>query len=258
MTISVAQLTCQSKCVFRQHFHNFNIITLHIEFAFILLPPFCEIVHSVTFPVISYILFTFFIVFMCFDQIMHSSCYRTFAKSCFLPHFATFCHISHVFPLVTIYFHNSLTFHIHFACILLPHFSENVRFVTFYIILCVFSPHFAYFVWYFVWFWIFYPHFHDYPTFHVDFAFILLPHSCEIMCFVTFYKISYVLSIFLEFFKHYASNVTKYMWNVKCDQIRQNGTKCMFCQKCGRRVNSNYIQNYAKCDKMHVKFDRIR
>ena len=31
----------------------------------------------------------------------------------------------------------------------------------------------------------------------------------------------------------------------------------MFCEKCGRRLNANFIRNPTKCDKIHVQYDII-
>ena len=45
--------------------------------------------------------------------------------------------------------------------------------------------------------------------------------------------------------------------HVKCDQIRQNATNCMFSQKRGRRVKTNFIWNRTKYDKMHMKCDEM-
>ena len=127
--------------------------------------------------------------------------------------FVTFRNIwSHFacFPLFTIYFHNSLTFHIHFACILLPQFCENVRFVTFYIMLCVFLH-------------ILHTLFDICVIFQYSIhIFMIIQHFTSILhssCYHTLAK-SCVLLHFTRFrifcqnfliFKHYASNATKYM-----------------------------------------------
>ena len=38
--------------------------------------------------------------------------------------------------------------------------------------------------------------------------------------------------------------------HVKSDKIKQNATKYMFCQKCGRRVKANDARNVMKYDKI--------
>jgi hypothetical protein len=45
-------------------------------------------------------------------------------------------------------------------------------------------------------------------------------------------------------------NNTQYdKMHVKCDEIKQNATKDMFCQKCGIRVNANFIRIVMKYDR---------